>query len=248
MPRGGRVRRTVCLRGHPVHPPETRRERTDALHTDSDADRGHRPVGRKQQGGRPLQSTGQQVLVRRFTERGLEAAAEVGRRQRGGRGHVGHSERLGIAGVREIPGTEQMTSDRSMGHGPIVRSPGAARSRSLGGRHGASRGGRGPASAERGSSPRLRISIDELAQHVSDALAEFLGCLSSGRTPAGRPAAQRNSGPVTLRPESTDWPTAPVPGPVRGTSPPRSDRPSRAPDPPALPCRAGTGRPTRPGS
>ncbi|MFD0647669.1 hypothetical protein ACFQ2Y_02240 [Streptomyces malaysiensis subsp. malaysiensis] len=42
------------------------------MHTDGDADRGRGPVGGEQQGGGPLEATGEQVLVRRLAERGLK--------------------------------------------------------------------------------------------------------------------------------------------------------------------------------
>jgi hypothetical protein len=81
---------------------------------------GHRPVGRAQQRGGPLQPPGQQVLVRRLAERRLEPPAEVGGRQPGGGGQVGHGEPLEVASVREVLGAQQLAGYGNAGHLPIV--------------------------------------------------------------------------------------------------------------------------------
>src|SRR4051794_20983111 len=76
-PRRGRRERRSVLRGRLAeHPPETRRERTDARKPDVETDLCHRPIRRAQEPGGPLEPTGEQVRVRRLAERALEGARE----------------------------------------------------------------------------------------------------------------------------------------------------------------------------
>ena len=77
----GRMPGAVARRRDAEHPAEAGRERADALQADGEADPRHRPVGRAQQGGRPLEAPRQQVLVRRLTEDAAELSTEVRRRQ-----------------------------------------------------------------------------------------------------------------------------------------------------------------------
>ena len=86
-----------------VHPSKARRERAEARQSDGHADLRDRAVGVAQQRRGPFESPGQEVLVRRLTERATEFAAEVRRRQRRGARHVGHGDRLEIARVRRDP-------------------------------------------------------------------------------------------------------------------------------------------------
>jgi len=106
---GGRSSGAVGGRRHPVHALEAGRERPDSLQSDLEADLGDRVVGVPQQRRRPLQPAGQQVDVGRLTEGATELTAEVGLREPGGSGQVIDLERLGVVGVGEVLGTEQVT-------------------------------------------------------------------------------------------------------------------------------------------
>jgi hypothetical protein len=54
--------------------------------------------------------------VGRFPERAPELAAEVRPREAGGAGEVVDVERLGVAGVRQVLGAEQVPGGRDEGH------------------------------------------------------------------------------------------------------------------------------------
>jgi Dienelactone hydrolase family len=89
-------------------PAEAGREGPDAAGADGEAHLGHGPVGHPEQGGRTLEPPGQQVLVRRLAEGPLELPAEVGLRQPRGPGHAGDGQRLGVAGVGQVAGPQQV--------------------------------------------------------------------------------------------------------------------------------------------
>ena len=69
-----------------------------------------------QQRGGALEAAGEQVGVRRLAEGAAELAAEVGAREAGGAGEVVDVERLGVAGVGEVLGAQQVAGGRDEGH------------------------------------------------------------------------------------------------------------------------------------
>jgi hypothetical protein len=113
---GGNARTLDCRRvggavgsgRRPVDPAEARGERPDTAEADGEADVRYGAVGVSQQRGRPLQPTGQEVLVRCLAEGPAELTAEVGRREMGDARERRHVERLAVAGVDEILRAEEV--------------------------------------------------------------------------------------------------------------------------------------------
>ena len=93
------------------------------LQADREADVGDRAVGGAQQRRGALEPAGQQVGVRRLAEGAPELAAEVGAREAGGAGHVLDAERLGVAGVGQVPGAQQMAGGGDERHVRSLGSP-----------------------------------------------------------------------------------------------------------------------------
>ena len=112
---------------HAVGAREARGERAQALQPDREADVGHRAVGVAQQRRRPLQAAGQQVHVGRDPERAPELPAEVGAREaRRGR-HVVDPQRIGVAGVGQVLGSEQVSGPGRVEHARRVSQRSARR-------------------------------------------------------------------------------------------------------------------------
>src|SRR5882757_6075721 len=103
-------------RRQPVHPGEARGEGPDALQADHHADIGHRPVGLAQQRCRTLEAPCLQIRARGLAERPGEHPAEMGPRQSGGRGQIVDRDGLGVAGVDQIFGPQQITGGRHLRH------------------------------------------------------------------------------------------------------------------------------------
>src|SRR5947209_11740287 len=107
----------VALRRLTEHPVKARGEGADALPTDGEADPGNGPIRTAQQRGGSFQPPSQQVLVWRLAERLPEPPAEVGGRQAGDPGHVGHGQALKVTRVHQVFRAEQMAGYRHGGHG-----------------------------------------------------------------------------------------------------------------------------------
>jgi len=78
----------------------------------------NRAIGVAQQGRRALEPAGQQVAVWGLAEGAAELAAEVGAGEPRGRGHLLDPERLRVAGVGEVLGTQQVPG--GAGRTPII--------------------------------------------------------------------------------------------------------------------------------
>ena len=78
------------------------------MQADGEADVCDRAVGGAQQGGGALEAPGEQVRVRRLAEGAAELAAEVCAREAGGAGEVVDAERLGVPGVGQVLGAQQV--------------------------------------------------------------------------------------------------------------------------------------------
>lgn len=79
-------------------------------------DIGNRAICSPQERRGALQAPGEQISVRRVTERATELATEMGARQPGRAGHVVHTQRLEIAAVGGVLGAEQVTGRWDEGH------------------------------------------------------------------------------------------------------------------------------------
>ena len=114
-----RVARAVGGGRHPVRPAEARCERPDAAQPDGEADVRDAAVGVPKQRSSALEPAGEEVLVRRLTEGAAELAGEVRGREACGACECGHVERVAVAGVDQVLGTEQMAGRRDGRDHPV---------------------------------------------------------------------------------------------------------------------------------
>src|SRR5580700_6088331 len=106
----------VGRRRDPERAREAGGERPEALEPDREADVRHRAIGRAQKRGGALEASRQQIGVWRFAERPAELTAEVGARESGRPGEVVDVERLEVARVGEVLGTQQVPAGGDKGH------------------------------------------------------------------------------------------------------------------------------------
>src|SRR3954447_7264592 len=117
------MRRAVGGGRDAVRVGEAGREGTDALEADREAHVRDRAVRAAQQRRRALEAAGEQVLVRRLAEGTPELAAEVGARQAGGAGEVVDAERLEVARVGEVPGSQEVPGGWDEWHSSSIADP-----------------------------------------------------------------------------------------------------------------------------
>ena len=170
-------------------------EGADAPQADREADVGDRAVGVAQQRGGPLEAAGQQVGPGRLAEGFLELAAEVGAREAGRARHVVDAERLGVAGVGEVLGAEQVSGGRYECHPRSLGSP---------------RRWSGPTPPCSRSAPARWSS----ARRRSASAARGIG--PGSRPPSGWRCSARSAGgrcafPVAERPRSRSFSSSPPP-------------------------------------
>jgi hypothetical protein len=125
--RGWREAPSVYGWRHPVCALEARRKGADATKADTCADFRHRAVGAPQHRRSALEPAREQVRVRRLAESAPELAAEVTAREASGTSKIIDTQRLEVAGVREISCAQEMP-DRGDGthSAPVCAPPDAA--------------------------------------------------------------------------------------------------------------------------
>src|SRR4051812_22628883 len=117
------MRRAVGGGRDAVRVGEAGREGTDALEADREAHVRDRAVRAAQQRRRALEAAGEQVLVRRLAEGTPELAAEVGAREAGGAGEVVDAERLEVARVGQVPGSQEVPGGWDEWHSSSIADP-----------------------------------------------------------------------------------------------------------------------------